>query len=48
MSRGRIAELALLLKLVESGRLRPTPEAQPVSEIGGKTHAVNGDLQHEQ
>jgi hypothetical protein len=32
------AELALLVKLVESGRLRPTPETVAVAEIDGEVH----------
>ena len=38
------AELALLLKLVESGRLRPMPEVLPASEIEGEAQVVNGTL----
>jgi hypothetical protein len=35
------AELALLVKLVESGRLRPVPDAEPTSEIDGEVQAVD-------
>jgi hypothetical protein len=40
------SELALLLKLADSGRLRPAPDAQPDNEIEGEVHPV-GRAQHE-
>jgi hypothetical protein len=40
------AELALLLKLADSGRLRPAPDAQTDDEIEGEVHPMGG-AQHE-